>query len=428
MTTATIVIRWNNMPMKKLINTCLILLALIGSLRAQEIPVPGPKQEIPIILRNARIHPGNGQPAFTGDVLILEGKIRKVGTVMETFKRSEEVDLKGMALYPGLIALNTHLGLAEIEAARPTIDTREVGQWNAGLRALIAYNTDSRVIPTVRANGVLVAQSVPQSGIVRGTAALVQLDAWNWEDAAYAGGDHALCIRWPQGKEATQAIEELYQFFEKAKARMNTTKPSEPDLNLDGAIPALARKRKVFIHAQQAGEILQAIRFAEQFQLDWVLTGGYEAWKVKSELSARNIPVVLSDLHRLPARDEEHPDQPFRNPALLTEAGVSVSLSMEGFWQARNLPFMAGTASAYGVSREQALQMITLNPAKAAGVDTLCGSIEAGKDANLLICTGDLLDMKSSVIEKALIQGRWVDLDNKQKQLYRKYRQEEAGK
>ena len=392
------------------------------SLRAQEITQPGPKQEIPIILRNAVIHPGNGSPAFTADILINNGKIQKIGEVRETFKRSEDIDLKGKSIYPGLIALNTQLGLAEIEAARPTIDTRERGDFNAGLRSLVAYNTDSRVIGTVRSNGILLAQTITQSGIIKGTSALVQLDAWNWEDAAYAGGDNALCIQWPQGKEAATAIEQLELFFTKARARMDDGTPKEPDLNLDALIPVLKGERKVFIQVQQAPEILQALAFAEKFKISLVLTGAYEAWKVKEELARRNIPVVLAEVHRLPAQDEESPEQPFQNPAILTQAGVKVSLSVDGFWQVRNLPFMAGTAAAYGISKEQALEMITLNPARCLGIEAMSGSIEVGKDANLVISSGDLLDMKTSIVEKALIQGRWVNLDNKQKQLYEKYR------
>jgi imidazolonepropionase-like amidohydrolase len=403
----------------KLLSIFILFLACPTLLKAQEIPAPGPPQEIPIILRNAQIHPGNGSRPFQADLLIMEGKIRKIGEVRETFKRSEEFDLKGKSIYPGLIALNTHLGLSEIEAARPTIDTREQGENNAGLRALIAYNTDSRVTGTVRSNGILLAQTLTQSGVIRGISALVQLDAWNWEDAAYGGGDNALCIQW---NGYPDKIRQLEAFFAQAQARMNSKGVLEPDVNLDALKPYLNRQKKVFIQAHRATEILQAIAFGEKFNLDLVLTGAYEAWKVKSEIAARNIPVVLSDIHRLPGQDEEFPDQPFRNPALLKEAGVEVSLCVEGFWQVRNLPFMAGTAAAYGLSREEALQMITLNPAKTLGVQNQTGSIEEGKDANLLITSGDILDMKSSIVEKALIQGRWVNLDNKQKQLYEKYK------
>jgi len=391
-------------------------------LLAQEVNQPGPKQEIPLILRNATIHPGNGSPAYQSDILIENGKIQKIGLIRETYKRAEDIDLSGKNIYPGLIALNSQLGLAEIEAARPTIDTRERGDFNAGLRAIVAYNTDSRVIGTVRSNGILLAQTVPQSGILKGISGLVQLDAWNWEDAAYGGGDNALCIQWPQGKEAGQAVEQLEMFFSSALARMESQGSKETDLNQDALTPVLKGNRKVFIHANQASEIMQAIAFAEKFKLNLVISGGYEAWKVKEILAEKKIPVVLSEVHRLPAQDEELPHLPFMNPFVLQQAGVSVSLSVEGFWQIRNLPFMAGTAAAYGLSKEQALQMIALNPAKCLGVDSITGSIEVGKDANLVICSGDILDMKSSIPERALIQGRWVNLDNKQHQLYEKYR------
>lgn len=400
----------------------LIPTLLFLQVQAQEVPKPAPPQEIPVILRNGLIHPGDGSQPFTGDILIMDGRIIKVGEVRETFKRSEDIDIQGKHVYPGIIALNTYLGLAEIDAARATLDMQESGEFNPGLRALVGYNTDSRVIGTVRSNGILMAQIVTQSGTIRGTSALVQLDAWNWEDAAVAGGDNALCIRWPEGKNRDEIILKMNALFAEARASMQAPNPHQRDLNLEALYPVLRKEKKVFIHANRADEILQAVAWAQKQNLDLVITGGYEAWKISDKLQAGNIPVVLSDLHRLPARDEEWPDLPYKNAALLKAAGIKTCLSMEGFWQIRNLPFMAGTAAAYGLSREEALRCITLNPAEILGVDSITGSIHAGKQANLLITTGDLLDMKSSLVEKAMIQGRWISLENKQTQLWEKFK------
>jgi hypothetical protein len=409
--------------MKYIINITLLLLGL--QLHAQEVQKAAPPQEIPIILRNATLHSGDGSAPYVADVLIMEGKITKIGKVTESFKRAEEIDLTGKHVYPGIIALNTQLGLAEIEAARPTIDTREAGEFNPGLRSIVAYNTDSRVIGTVRSNGILTAQIITESGWIKGTSGVVQLDADNWEDAAI-DTDNALCMRWPSGKNAAQQVREIYAYFEKAKAWQAAGNLADPDLNMSAMVPYIQGKRRICIEVYSKTHIMEVLAFSDHFQLDIALLGAYQALPIAAEIASRKIPVILNTIHRLPVNDEEHPLMPFALPSELQKQGIEVSLSTDGFWQVRNLPFMAGTAAAHGVSTETALKMITLNPAKVLHLEHKIGSIEIGKDANLIISQGDLLDMKTSIPEKAMIAGRWISLDNKQTQLYHKYKQEEG--
>jgi imidazolonepropionase-like amidohydrolase len=404
--------------MKRIINLTILLLCL--KLQAQEVLTPAPPQEIPIILRNATLHIGDGTSTRVADVLIIDGKITKIGKVTEAFKRSEDIDLTGKHLYPGIIALNTQLGLTEIEAARPTVDTREAGMLNPGLRSVIAYNTDSRVIGTVRSNGILTAQIITESGWIKGISAVMQLDAANWEDAA-TDTDNALCMRWPKGSDAN-TIQEIYDYFNESKAWQDAGNLAEPDLNKRAMQPYLQAKRRIIIEAYSKTQIMQVLAFADYFHLDIALLGAHQALDIADQIAARKIPVILNNVHRLPAVDEEHPLNPYALPAELKNKGIEVSLSTDGFWQVRNLPFMAGTAAAYNLNPEEALQLITLNPAKVLHLDHRIGSIAEGKDANIIVSEGDLLDMKSSIPIKAMIEGRWISLENKQSQLYHKYK------
>jgi imidazolonepropionase-like amidohydrolase len=168
-------------------------------------------------------------------------------------------------------------------------------------------------------------------------------------------------------------------------------------------------------------EMLIAIDFAKEFDLDVTIVGGADSWQIADLLKQNNISVILTQPHSLPIMQDDDVDQPYKTAAQLQKAGVLYCLSNEGFWQQRNLGFEAGTAAAYGLTKEEALSAVTINAAKILGIDKLTGTLEAGKDANIAVSNGDMLDMKSSVITQAFIQGREINLDNKQKQLSEKY-------
>ncbi|HKC36171.1 MAG TPA: amidohydrolase family protein, partial [Chitinophagaceae bacterium] len=177
------------------------------------------------------------------------------------------------------------------------------------------------------------------------------------------------------------------------------------------------------VRAETVKQMLIAVDFVKDFGIDVVIVGGQESWQIADLLKQNNIAVILGREHSLPETEDDDVDQPFKTPYLLQKAGVLYALN-DDFDEARyrNLSFNAGTAVAYGLSKEEALQAITLNAAKILGVDQLTGSIEVGKDANIVISEGDILDMKSSIIDNAFIQGRKVSLENKQTQLYERYK------
>jgi len=416
-----------------------VLTALVCQISvAQSVPVPGKSAEGPVLLKNGVIHPGKGLPAFTGSILFEMGKIVSVGPSLTLPSGGSEVDLKGGHVYPGLIACNTQLGLEEVEAVRATLDSEESGSVNPNARALVAYNTDSKVTPTVRSNGVLLAQVSPKGGLFSGTSSVVQLDAWNWEDAAYLADD-ALHVNWPdlqistgrwappveeQKKRISESLDRIEQVMMEAKAYSSAKEAGllrDHDLRWEAMIPVLKKQTPVWVHANSELQIRSAVAFSIKHAVKLVLVGAQDAIHCVDLLHSHKIPVVLFPPHSLPVADDSDVDQPYKSAAQLHTAGLKVAISQDGFWQQRNLPFLAGTVASHGLDSEQALALITSNPAEILGIGGRTGSLEPGMDATLLVSKGDLLDMRSSDVTQAWIQGRAVDLGNHQKDLYQKF-------
>lgn len=396
---------------------------------------PSQKQSKKIILKGATVHVGNGTVLNNASIAFDNGKITEVSTSAINESGAEVIDAKGKHIYPGLICVDSRLGLEEIEAVRATLDYAEVGELNPNIRSVIAYNTDSKIIPTVRSNGILLALSVPEGGIIPGTSSLMKLDGWNWEDAAYKM-DVATQLNWPsmrirnawwappadeQRKQSAENMAMIKRFFDEAKSYAQLDKPVSTNLKFEAMKQIFNGSRKLFISAASAKEITSSVLFAESYGIKPVILGAQEAYMVADFLKEHNVPVIYTNPHSLPGNEDEDVDMPYKTAKILKDKGVLYALSINGSWQQRNLPFLAGTTAAYGLSKEEALQSITLNAAKILGVDKTTGSIEVGKDANIIISEGDVLDMRTSQITKAYIQGASIDLDNKQKELYRTY-------
>lgn len=411
------------------------------ALRAQETVYPAKPQQGLVFLRNATIHVGNGQVIQNGTIGFNNGKIMAVGANVPIPAGDVKVfDADGQHIYPGLIAPESNLGLTEVESVRATNDYEEVGEINPSVRSIVSYNTDSKVIATLRTNGILLAQVVPQGGLLSGSSSVVQLDAWNWEDAAYKtdNGIHFFMPRLmpranPFGgaaagpatdavKAAMEKITSVKSFLREARAYAAGGQHAETNLKYAAVKGLFNKSQKLFIHADLVKELIVAADFAKEFDIDVVIVGGTDAWMITDVLKKYSIPVILSQPHSLPVMADDDVDQPYKTPAQLQKAGVLFCISNEGFWQQRNLPFNAGTAGAYGMTKEEALSAITLNAAKILGIADKTGSLEVGKDANIVVSTGDILDMKSSVITRAYIQGREVSLEDKHKQLYERYK------
>lgn len=425
--------------------SCSLLLLLSFSLRAQN-PVPAPAQTGSVLIMGATAHLGNGSVIANSAIGFEGGKLTLVADAttirLDRSKFTTVYDASGKHVYPGFIALNTNLGLAEIEAARATVDYADIGQYNPNLRAIIAYNTDSDVIPTVRSNGVLLAQITPQGGTISGSSSVVQLDAWNWEDATYLA-EEGLHLNWPQMRtfggwetgspemkkndQYEKDVQALRRFFEEAKAYAQQPAPEVKNLRFEAMRALFNQKSTLYLHTDNVKTMQESVLFAESFGLRSVLVGADDAWMVVDFLKAHNVAVVLGKTQSLPAREDADVDQTFKTAALLQEKGVLFALSNDGFWQQRNLPFQAGQAVGFGLPKEAGVTALTLTPAKILGIDNTTGSLETGKDATLFISEGDALDMRTCQVTAAFIQGRTINLDNKHKQLNqrfeKKYRQ-----
>jgi imidazolonepropionase-like amidohydrolase len=425
-----------------LFRVMLLLLPVVGW---AQVPAPAAGQARPVLLVGGVLHVGNGTVVEQAAVGFEKGKITYAGPLAGfTGSRAgyEVIDVAGQHLYPGLILPNTGLGLVEVDAVRATADGREVGNLNPNVRAIVAYNTDADMIPTVRANGVLLAQPTPQGGLISGTSSVVHLDAWNWEDALVKADD-GLHLRWPamiakpasspdpkvkeqlekRTREREQSLQELEKLFAEA-AVYGQGRQERENLKLKALRGLYDGGRKLYLHANYAKEIMEGVRFARKAGVrDIVLVGGRDAWNVTDFLKEHNIPVIISDIHALPQRVDEDVDLPYKLPAILQEAGVLFCLDYgKNLHGARNLPFIAGTAAAHGLTKEQALSAVTLNTARIMGIDQQVGSLEVGKEATLVVSAGDLLDMRTNQVTLAFIQGRQLNLTDKQKVLYEKFK------
>ncbi len=417
--------------MKKISSILFILLISIASM-AQK---PSKPQSKKIIIKNATIHVGNTSVIEKGVVVFENGVITYVGNAEQSESGAEVIDASGKHVYPGLIAPYTKIGLEEIEAVRATLDYAEVGNLNPNVRSIIAYNTDSKIIPTIRSNGVLTALIVPQGGSIPGTSSLVKLDGWNWEDAVYKT-DLAVHMNWPrmrvfnawwapapeeQRKNSERAMAELKKFFDEAKAYCSVANPTEKNLKFEAMRDVFNGKKKLIIAVGSAKEITASVNFSKSYGITPILAGANDAYVALDFIKEQGVSLIVEQPHALPDREDEDVDMPYKRAAILKEKGIPFCLAIDGSWQQRNLPFMAGTAAAYGLSKEEALKAVTLDAAVILGVANSLGSIEKGKDATLLISDGDLLDMRSSNVVRAFIKGAEIDLDNKHKELHRLY-------
>ncbi|WP_257883394.1 amidohydrolase family protein [Hymenobacter sp. DG01] len=418
---------------------------LIATPALAQVPAPAPAQSKPVLLLGGTLHVGNGTVVPDAAVAFDKGRITYAGTqsgFAQDRAAFEVIDVKGQQIYPGLILPNSTLGLTEVEAIRATVDAREVGEFNPNVRSLIAYNTDSDIIPTVRTNGVLLTQVTPRGGILSGQSSVVQLDAWNWQDAQVRADD-GLHLNWPamiiktsptddapmlerREKARQEQLRQLESLLQEASAYRQQPAGRRENLRLTSLAGLFDGSKTLFIHADYGKELLEAVRFAKRLGVQKIaVVGARDAWMMLDFLKQNDVAVVLSRIHALPRREGDAYDQPFRLPSLLQQAGVRFCLDYEGDQEtsgARNLAFIAGTAAGYGLSKEQALEAITLSPARILGIDKDFGSVEAGKSATLVVSRGDLLDMRTNDVTRAWIDGRAFRLDTKQTYLRDKFR------
>ncbi len=430
--------------MKKIIVTLGALVSFTAAVFAQDDVYPAAKQNKKTAIVGATVHVGNGQVIENGTVVFDNGKIVYAGDAAAAPKAENTIDAKGKQVYPGLILPSSNLGLQEISGVRGSTDINEIGEFNPSVRSIAAYKAESVIINTLRLNGILLAHTIPGGQLIAGQSSVVQLDAWNFEDAAYKtdmgmhfympsllsrGGGRGFGRGFggaPAGdpiKEALDKIESVKAIFREAKAYHQKGADKQINLKLEATKGLFNRTQKLFVHCDQIKQMIVAIDFVKEFGFDVVLVGASESWQIADLLKANNIAVILTQEHSLPTTDDDDIDQPYKAASVLQKAGVLFCLNDDDPQnRGRNLMFNAGTAAAYGLGKEGALQAITLNAAKILGVADKTGTLEVGKDANIVISEGDILDMKSSIVTDAFIQGRAVAITSKHKQLYERYK------
>jgi imidazolonepropionase-like amidohydrolase len=422
--------------MKKYI--VLLFISLFGF--AQQTPAS--KQSKSILIIGAKAHLGNGKVIENSLISIIDGKIANIGdaTVMKPAKHDIVIDASGKHVYPGFIAPNSTLGLVEIDAVRASDDESEIGDFNPHVRSIIAYNAESKLVETTRPNGVLLAQITPRGGRIAGTSSIVQLDAWNWEDAA-TKTDDGIHVNWPRSysragwwaepggiemnKNYDPQVKAIQEYFDNAFAYLGS-KNAKKDIPYEAMKGLQSGEKTLFVNANGEKEIIDAVLFKKKNNIKkMTIVGGYYAFKVANLLKENNVSVLLKRVHDLPLLEDEDVNLPYKNAKLLVDAGVLVGLQNAGDMermQTRNLPFYAGTCAAWGLSKEQALQLITGNSAKILGIDKQYGTLESGKSATLFISEGDALDMKTNIISFAFIDGRQISLESHHTELYERYK------
>jgi imidazolonepropionase-like amidohydrolase len=407
-------------------------------------PIPAAKQKRPVALIGGTIHTISGATIENGTIVFDQGRITAVGKEAVVPGDAERITVSGKQIYPGIIDAATSMGLVEIGAVRATVDVAETGSINPNVRAEVAVNPESEMIPVARSGGITVTATMPRGGLLSGMAAAMMTDGWTNEEMILRA-PLGLVVNWPQmtyienpyrrqtkeewQKSRDAQLKALDEAFDEARA-YRTAKEAEKgkglpyhqtDSRWDAMIPVLEKKTPVFINANEVQEIQTAINWGERVDVRLVIVGGHDAWMVTDQLKQKNIPVIVADIFSGAERRGEAYDLVYSLPKKLKDAGVRFCITGDRSGSnSRRVRHHAAAAAAFGLSKDEALKAITLDAAEILGIGDRVGSLETGKDATLIITNGDPLELPTT-IEQVYIQGRKCDMRDKHKQLYEKY-------
>ena len=426
-----------------------LLLLISFNIAISNDQIPGEIQKRPILLKGGILHTVSTDVLEGYDILFSKGKIVRIEKNIMASPETDVYDVYGKHIIPGYIAPITRIGLVEIGLVRQTVDYAERGSINPNVKANVSYNPDSELIPVTRSNGVLIANSVPAGGRISGQSSVMMMDGWTWEQATlkHPTGLH---INWPsmtinysknvkktekkQREEIQKSIRELDDmvrnvraYFQRIKQRSRlSNERQKTDLRLEAMIPFVIEKKSIFVHAYEARQIESAVNWAKENDLKIIIVGGADSWRLTDLLVKNNIPVILDKVEKVPFRRFEQIHLPYKIPYLLKQGGVQFCINTRiGYphdGNVRNLPNEAMRAAAYGLEKAEALRSITLSAAEILGIDEMVGSLDIGKDATFFISDKAPMEMFPKVL-MAFIQGREVDLNNRQKMLYKKYQE-----
>ncbi len=399
-------------------------------------------------ITNARIVTVSGATIENGTIIIRDGKIESFGSNIKPGSGVETIDGKGLSVYPGMIDAATNMGLREISGGAPaTVDVAETGNMNSNAKAITGINPHTSHINVTRVNGTTTVLSMPIGGLISGQSAVINLNGATQSEMAVIP-THSLIVNFPQVStfagftpgvgprfiEFNQAVTQrdknvadLKKIFENAaayaKARdayaQNKSLPFTPtDLKMEAIIPYLRGEKPIIFTANRERDIRGAVKFAEEMKFKAIILGGAEAWKAADVLKKNDIPVIYTNVWSLPQSPDESYDSMFEAPAKMREAGIRFCIATgDDGANARDLPYQAGMASAYGLAKDEALKAVTLYPAQILGVADRMGSIENGKVANIVVTDGDILDARTN-IKYLFIGGRLLPLTSRHTELY----------
>ena len=427
----------------------IIILLFSGSALLANEQLPGSDQKRPILLRGGTLHTVSGDVLEGYDMLFAEGKIITIDEQIQASPETDILEIYEKHVVPGYIAGYTRIGLTEISAVKQTNDHSETGDINPNVRANVAYNPDSDLIPVTRSNGILVVNSAPSSGRVPGQSSVMALDGWTWEDATIKHPS-ALNINWPSmyinysGKTKKNEKAQLDKYHKEIRKLDNLIRNvrayhqrrnakerkaehrQKTDLRLESMIPFVIHKEPIHVKANDIRQIEAAVNWASENDLNIVIVGGRDAWLNPKLLVRYNIPVILLGVQVTPRRRFEPIHLPYKIPSLLQNSGVHFCISLDPGYpmdgHVRTLPDEAMRASTWGLTKNQALRSITLSAAEILGIDNRVGSLEPGKEATFFIADNEPLTQITNPV-KAFIQGREIDLSDRQKNLWKKYKE-----
>jgi imidazolonepropionase-like amidohydrolase len=427
-----------------LVTTCAVLLLGAGA-NAQR------RDQNVFAITNAKIAPISGPVVERGTVVIRDGKIAAVGANVSVPSGAQVINAQGLWVYPGMIDANTTVGLTEIGQVAATNDMSEIGEFNPQLKAIVAINPESEIIPVTRVNGITTVVTMPRGGLLSGQAALMNLDGWTWEEMMVkspigipfnfpslgGGGGRGFGGGGQFGQQVQRSFEEVRRqrdeqvnrvkkLFDDARAYLKAKGAPEVNGNhrvdpvLESLIPVVRGEVPLIVSADTARDIRAAIEFADDQKVKIIITGGDESPKVAKLLKEKNIPVILGSVLSLPRGADAPYDGAFTIAKELAEAGVKFAFGTGDAAYVRNLPYHAAMAVAFGLSRDEAVKAVTITPAEILGVADRLGSLDVGKIANVVVWDGDPLEIRSNV-RHLFINGKQVPLTTKHTELYQKY-------
>jgi imidazolonepropionase-like amidohydrolase len=439
----------NRKLLTALVFTCAAALGLCALIESGMRTVSAQTTGETYAIRNARIVTVTGPAIENGTVVISNGKIVAVGATVPVPSGAKIIDASGLSVYPGMIDSGTEIGLTEISSVAGTVDTTEIGDNNANIHVDVALRPDSSHIPVTRVNGITTVLTQPRGGTIAGQSALINLDGWvprdmilkspaamhmNWPGDLGRGGDFGgfgqqrsiAEVRREQDRQVENVRKILrdakaYADAKDARSKDSGLPKQDVDLKLEALIPVVRGQMPVVISANVERDIRNAMAFADEMKIKMILSGGIEAYRLADQLRAKNIPVIVGPVLRMPNREDDAYDAAFANAGLLSKAGVKIAFQTLDSAHVRDLPYHAGMAAAFGLAREEALKAVTIYPAEIWGVADRIGSIEQGKIANLIVTDGDPLEILTQV-KYLFINGRQIPLASRHTELYEKYK------